>query len=74
MAKAKVDIVKVINGPDYTPTVHHAVEQEGTGALLFECDTQEEAIEWAEEQNYDYSIHRERNRKPTDNHGQYRKK
>ncbi|PWV60419.1 hypothetical protein C7425_11282 [Pantoea ananatis] len=52
---------------------YHIVEQEVSGVCLYECDTQEEAIEWAENKGYSYEIHRERNRKPGDKHGQFRK-
>lgn len=71
MAK-KADIVKVTNPTGYTPGKHHALEEEGTQKLLFECDTQNEAIIWALSHGYQINIHRERNRKPTDQHGQFR--
>jgi hypothetical protein len=69
---AKVDIVKVKNPANVDPGVHHAVEQELTEKLLFECDTQREAISWATKNGYEINIHRERNRKPTDRHGRFR--
>ncbi|WP_442798050.1 hypothetical protein [Pantoea vagans] len=67
-----VHIVKVISPEGWTPVSHHAVEEEGTEKLLFECSLQEEAIEWAKSKKYTYEIHRERNRKSTDKHGQFR--
>lgn len=67
-----VHIVKVKSPEGWTPGSHHAVEEEGTGKLLFECSLQQEAIEWAESNEYTYEIHRERNRKLTDKHGQFR--
>lgn len=70
---AKVDVVKVKNSADWSPAEHHAVEQEDTGKLLFQCDTQAEAIKWAKAQGYDINVHRERNRKSSDSHGQFRK-
>jgi hypothetical protein len=70
---ASVDIVKVKNGPGWTPGEHHAVEEERTERLLHECDTQAQAIAWAKTHGHSIKIHRERNRKPTDRHGQYRK-
>lgn len=69
---ARVDIVKIKNPDDFDPPAHHAVEQEVSGNLLFECSTEREAIEWAKQQGYEINIHRERNRKPTDRHGRFR--
>jgi hypothetical protein len=69
----KVDIVKITNPSNWEPGVHHAVEEEGTERLLFECDTQKEAISWATLNRHSINIHRERNRKPTDRHGRFRK-
>ncbi|MDM3251826.1 MULTISPECIES: hypothetical protein [Enterobacteriaceae] len=71
MAK-KVDIVKVKNPSGWTPGIHHAVEEEKTEKLLYECDTQQQAIAWAKNKEYEINIHRERNRKPTDKHGRFR--
>lgn len=70
---AKVDIVRVINSSGWTPGSHHAVEEERTERLLYECDTQAQAIAWATANNFNVNVHRERNRKPTDRHGQFRK-
>lgn len=69
----KVDVVKVKNGAGWTPGQHHAVEEEGTHKLLFECETQKEAIDWTVKCGFSINVHRERNRKPTDRHGQYRR-
>lgn len=71
MAK-KVDIVRVKNPGGYTPNLHHAVEEEVTGKLLFQCDTQKEAEGWALRCGFEINIHRERNRKLSDTHGQFR--
>lgn len=68
----KVDIVKVQNPDNFEPGVHHAVEQERTEKLLFECATQGEAIAWAKDHDYEINIHRERDRKPSDGHGRFR--
>jgi len=68
----KVHIVKVNSPSGWTPNTHHAVEEEGTGRLLFECGTQQDAINWTIRCGFMYEIHRERNRKPTDKHGQFR--
>lgn len=70
---AKVDIVKVINPTSWTPSAHHAVEQEKTRIVLHECDTQSSAINWAKSNGYEINIHRERNRKDSDKHGQFRR-
>ena len=69
----KVDIIKVKNPVGWTPNPHHAVEEEGTEKLLFECSTQKEAENWALACGFSINIHRERNRKSTDKHGQFRK-
>jgi hypothetical protein len=69
----RVDIVKVNNPPGWTPNPHHAVEEEKTEKLLFECATQKEAVDWAARNGFSINVHRERNRKPTDRHGQFRK-
>ena len=69
----KVDIVKVHNPAGYTPNPHHAVEEEKTERLLFECDTQKQAMDWAHNNGYAINVHRERNRKQGDKHGQFRK-
>ena len=67
---AKVHIVKVKSSTNYT---HHAVEQENTRKVLHECDTQGAAIDWAKNNGYEIiDIHRERNRKDSDKHGQFR--
>ncbi|MDI6539918.1 hypothetical protein QMA77_23675 [Pantoea ananatis] len=70
--KKTVHIVKINNGSDH----YHIVEEEGSssGEFSFECDTQKEAIDWALSCHLKYEIHRERNRKPGDKHGQFRKK
>ena len=68
----KVHIIKVNNPAGWTPNSHHAVEEEDTARLMFECGTQQEAISWAILCGFTYEIHRERNRKPTDQHGQFR--
>ena len=65
---ATVHIVKINNKSDS----YHIVEEEETGDLLHECDTQKEAIDWAVDNGHTYKIHRERDRKPTDEHGQFR--
>ncbi|MCE5380588.1 hypothetical protein [Pectobacterium punjabense] len=65
---ANVHIVKINDDSGS----YHIAEEENDGEILFECDTQEEAIEWADENNHTYKIHRERNRKPADKHGQFR--
>ncbi len=70
---AKVDIVKVKNPSNWDPAVHHAVEEEKTERVLHECGTQAEAIAWAVGKGYTVNIHRERVRKPSDRHGQFRK-
>jgi hypothetical protein len=49
------------------------VEEEKTEKLLFECATQKEAVDWAARNGFSINVHRERNRKPTDRHGQFRK-
>ncbi len=69
---SKVDIVKVKNPNNWEPGIHHAVEEEKTERLLFECDTQADAISWANRNGHTVNIHRERNRKPTDRHGRFR--
>ena len=69
---AIVDIVKVKNPSNINPQIHHAVEEENTERVLHECDTQEQAIAWAKSQDHTIRIHRERVRKPSDRHGQYR--
>jgi len=69
---AKVDIVKVKSSTNWTPSTHHAVEQENTGKVLHECDTQSAAMGWAKNHGYEINIHRERNRKDSDKHGQFR--
>lgn len=68
MKKQRVDIIKIkaVNGE------YHAVEQDGTQAVLKSYDTQLEAIVWAESNGYAIHIHRERNMKPSDRHGQFR--
>jgi hypothetical protein len=68
----KVDIVKVKSPLGWTPNPHHAVEEETTGRLLFECSTQSEALVWAKSCGLTINIHRERNRKPSDQHGRFR--
>ncbi|GKX45200.1 hypothetical protein SOASR015_42340 [Pectobacterium carotovorum subsp. carotovorum] len=65
---ANVHIVKINSGSDS----YHVVEEENGGGFLFECDTQKDAIDWAEDNEHTYEIHRERNRKPSDQHGQFR--
>ncbi len=69
----KVDIVKVVNPAGWTPNPHHAVEEENTERLLFECHTQADAESWAKIAGFAVNLHRERNRKPADKHGQFRK-
>ena len=70
---ANVHIVKIKNGSDsYHVVEEEKAEEEETGEFLHECDTQEEAIDWAETENHTVKVHRERNRKPTDKHGQFR--
>lgn len=71
---AQVDIVRVDNGKEWIPETHYAVEQEKTGEILFTSDTQQEAIDWAEGKAHTINIHRVRNRKASDRHGQYRAK
>jgi hypothetical protein len=39
---------------------------------LHETDTQADAIAWAARNGHTVKVHRERNRKPSDKHGQYR--
>lgn len=65
-----VDIVKIIavNGE------YHAVEEDKTGAILHTCDRQSDAINWAASNGRNIHIHRERNMKASDRHGQYRHK
>ena len=70
----RVDIIKVRNPAGWLPNPHHAVEEEITEKLLYECDMQSQAIEWATTNGYTINIHRERNRKPSDRHGQFRQK
>lgn len=69
---ARVDIVRVQNPENIDPPIHHAVEQEVSGTLLFECDTESQAISCAKSSGYEINIHRERNRKPGDKHGCFR--
>lgn len=69
----KVDIVRVKNPANFDPQTHHAVEEEKTERVLHECDTQKQALDWAASKGYTVNVHRERNRKPTDRHGQFRK-
>ncbi|UMO90294.1 hypothetical protein HP572_22865 (plasmid) [Pectobacterium sp. PL64] len=71
---ANVDIVKVDNGDYWTPKTHYAVEEEKTGKILFESNTQKDAIDWAKDEKHTVNIHRVRNRKTEDKHGQYREK
>lgn len=63
-----VDIVRIkaVNG------AYHAVEEDKTSAILHTCDTQAEAIDWARSKGRTVNIHRERNMKSSDRHGQYR--
>ena len=66
---ASVDIVRIkaVNGQ------YHAVEQDGTQFILKTCETQNEAIVWARSNGHTVvNIHRERNMKASDRHGQYR--
>jgi hypothetical protein len=65
---ASVDIVKIkaVNGS------YHAVEEDGTGRILHTCETQADAITWAKSHYHTIGIHRERNMKSSDRHGQYR--
>lgn len=37
---AKVDVVKVNSSKEWTPSIHHAVEEEVTEKILFTSDTQ----------------------------------
>ena len=69
-----VDIVKVNNGEEWEPKTRYAVEEEKTGNILFESDTQKEAIDWAQAKGHTVKIHRVRNRESKDKHGQYRPK
>ncbi|EHW7738398.1 hypothetical protein HVV99_23985 (plasmid) [Escherichia coli] len=69
-----VDIVKVNNGEEWEPKTHYAVEEEKTGNILFESNTQKEAIDWAQAKGHTVKIHRVRNRESKDKHGQYRPK
>ncbi|WP_155625927.1 hypothetical protein [Burkholderia vietnamiensis] len=69
----KVDIVKVKSPVGWEPNPHHAVEEEKTENILFECDTQAQAKAWALASGFEINIHRERNRKPADRHGRFRK-
>jgi hypothetical protein len=69
----KVDVVKVKSPVGWTPNPHHAVEEEKTENILFECHTQEDAKNWALKCGFAINVHRERNRKQTDKHGQFRK-
>jgi len=68
IAMLEVDIVKIkaANGE------YHAVEEDTTGAILYTCETQAAAITWATLNGRKIHIHRERNMKPSDRHGQYR--
>lgn len=66
--KKTVHIVKIKNGPEE----YHIVEEENSGKFLFKCDTQKQGIDWALSCGFSYEIHRERNRKPGDVHGQFR--
>ncbi|WP_152605867.1 hypothetical protein [Dickeya undicola] len=69
MPKAKnVHIVKIKDGSDS----YHIVEEENSGKFLFKCDTQKQGIDWAISCGFTYEIHRERNKKPSDQHGQFR--
>ena len=60
-----VSIIKVDNAK-------HAVVEEGSEEILYECGTQQEAIEWATDRGYTINIHRERNRTEFNRHGQFR--
>lgn len=71
---ANVDIVKVNSGKEWDPETHYAVEEEKTGNILFESDTQKESIDWAALRKHTVKIHRVRNRETKDKHGQYRGK
>jgi hypothetical protein len=64
----EVDIVRIkaVNGQ------YHAVEEDHTQIILHTCETQADAISWARINGRKINIHRERNMKPTDKHGQYR--
>lgn len=68
----KVDVVKVKSPSGWTPNIHHVVEEEGTKRVIFECDTQQQAIDWTVKCGFTVNIHRERNRKESDQHGQFR--
>jgi hypothetical protein len=68
----RVDIVRVNNPVGYAPNQHHAVEEERTENLLYECHTQREAEDWALRCGFTVNVHRERNRRSTDKHGQFR--
>lgn len=63
-----VDIVRVkaVNG------AYHAAEEDITSNILYTCDTQADAITWARSKGRTVNIHRERNMKSSDRHGQYR--
>jgi hypothetical protein len=63
-----VDIVRIkaVNGQ------YHAVEEDRTSIILHTCDTQAAAINWAQLNGRKVNIHRERNMKSSDRHGQYR--
>lgn len=64
----KVHIVKIKSGS----SEYHIVEEENSGKFLFKCDTQKQGIDWAISCGFTYEIHRERNKKPSDQHGQFR--
>lgn len=69
MPKVKnVHIVKIKDDSDS----YHIVEEENSGKFLFKCDTQKQGIDWAISCGFTYEIHRERNKKPNDQHGQFR--
>ena len=68
-----VDIVKAKNPTNFDPQAHHAVEERITDKVFHECGTQAEAMAWAATKGYTINVHRERNRKPSDRHGKFRK-
>lgn len=67
-AMFEVDIVRIkaVNGE------YHAVEEDKTSTILHTCDKQSDAIDWAKSKGRKIHVHRERNMKASDKHGQYR--
>jgi hypothetical protein len=66
MFEADIVRIKAVNGE------YHAVEEDKTSTILHTCDKQSDAIDWAKSKGRKIHVHRERNMKASDKHGQYR--